>query len=55
MRKSQVHARDFLHFILPGAFFPAGYLSQKLEDEIDITEKISSVFHVQKPSVYFIW
>lgn len=38
MRKSQVHARDLLHFILPGAFLPAGYLPQKLRDEIDITE-----------------
>lgn len=38
MRKSQVHARDLLHFILPGAFLSAGYLPQKLGDEIDITE-----------------
>lgn len=39
MRKSQVHARDLLHFILPGAFLPAGYLPQKLGDEIDIRVK----------------
>jgi len=55
IRKSQVHARDLLHFILPGTFLPAGYLPQKLGDEIDITENISSALYVQKPSVYFIW
>lgn len=54
MKKSQVHARDLLHFILPGAFLPAGYLPRKLRDEIDITENIRSAFYVQKPSVYFI-